>query len=164
MEETNKNETSAIPSAQRYKIKGFLKSHKIILYILVAVLLVATVVVCVKIRSKSVIGNYSIVYYMEDNYRLTLENSYLNVTGIDDSTKKSELYLRFSDNVTGRLEGYVYMLGKYKDYQKYEFHITKQTGTALGDMDYIYFYYYPNRGDNGVIEVNGSNLTLKFIR
>lgn len=164
MEESNKNETLTKPFAQQCKIKGLLKSHRVIFYILVTVLLVATVAVFVKTRSNRVIGNYSIVYYIEDNYRLTLENSYLNVTGIDDSSKKSELYLRFSDNVTGRLEGYVYMLGKYKDYQKYEFHITKQTGTALGDMDYIYFYYYPNRGDNGVIEVNGSGLTLKFIR
>lgn len=164
MDETIKNETVTVPSVQRHKIKSLLKSHKIIFCILVSVLLIATVVTFVKTRSKSIIGNYSIVYYLEDNYRLTLENSYLNVTGIDDSTKKTELYLRFSDNVTGRLEGYVYMLGKYKDYQKYKFNITKQTGTALGDMDYIYFYYYPNRGDNGVIEVNGSNLTLKFIR
>lgn len=163
MEDSNNNETLTVPSTQQYKTKAFLKSHKFIFYILVAVLLITTVVFF-KTRSKSVIGNYSIVYYTKDNYRLTLENSYLNVTGIDDSTKKSELYLRFSDNITGRLEGYVYMLGKYQDYQKYKFSITKQTGTALGDMDYIYFYYYPNKGNNGVIEVNGSGITLEFIR
>lgn len=164
MEESGKNEMVIAPSSEQCRIKSLLKSRKIVFYILGAVMLLTAVLIFVKINSKSVIGNYSIVYYNDGNYSLKLDNSYLKVAGIDDSTKKSEIYLRFYDDVTGRLEGYVYLLDEYKDYQVYKFLITKQTGTALGKMDYIYFYYYPNRGDNGVIEVSGSDITLKFIR
>lgn len=146
------------------QIKDFIKGHKLFTLAVILILLMAIVSICIKMKPKSVIGNYPTVHYEDRYFDLSLDKSYFSIAGVDEKTKKSEMYLRLDDNLTGRLEGYVYLVAEYKDYQKYRFNITKQTGTLFGKMNFIYFEYYPGRGDNGLIEVTGDGVVIDFSR
>lgn len=148
----------------REEVSVFFIQHKrLILLIFAILILTLSILVIVKINHKDILGNYTTVVWKGDGIETKLSNSFFCVNGVDSRDKMSELYIRLGD-MSGHLEGYVNKLFSGKDYEKYKFSIAKQTGTVFGEMDYIYFYHYPNRGSNGMIEITGSGITIQFFR
>lgn len=165
MTETNETCSLGSSSIMRDNVKNLIKTHRFLCIIVcIAVLLASVVLICTTSRKHTIVGTYSTVYYKGENNNLALDNSYLIVSGVDDSTKKSEIYLRFFDDLTTRIEGNIYFVKKSNNYEIHEFHITKQTGTALEKTDYILLYYFPNMGDHGIIRAKGNGVTFEFIK
>lgn len=163
MTETNGTCSSGNSSVMRDKLKNLIKTHRLLCIIVcIAVLLASVVLICTTSRKHTIVGTYSTVYYKGENNNLALDNSYLIVSGVDDSTKKSEIYLRFFDDLTTRIEGNIYFVKKSNNYEIYEFYVTKQTGTLLEKADYILLYYFPDMGDHGIIRTKGS--VFEFIK
>lgn len=162
---TEANETCSLGSSSimRDKVKNLIKTHRLLCIIVcISALLASVVLICTTGRKHTIAGTYSTVYYKDENNNLALDNSYLIVSGVDDSTKKSEIYLRFFDDLTTRIEGNIYFVKKSNNYEIYEFYVTKQTGTLLEKADYILLYYFPNMGDHGIIRTKGS--AFEFIK
>lgn len=152
---------------EQIKEKQSLSKIKKCILIIIAVLVTAAIVdVCgaVFFRRKSVKGRYTDMYITVDGYApYKQENSYFEVAGVDNKNKKSKLYIQI-DNMTGTLTGNVYYIEKYGDYEKYKLSVTGQSGSLFGDMDYIYFYFYPDKGKNGKIEIIGDEIEFGFYK
>jgi len=118
------------------------------------------VIVSILVSGNSVKGKYDFSSIVIDGDPIYMSDSgYMNILGVDNN-KKSTFYIELGDH-TARLKGYVYTIQKNKGYTTYKFDVVAQSGTALEDVGYFKFLFYPDRG---VLEVKGLGATLYFLK
>ena len=142
------------------KIHGMSPKQKRILLGLVILVVILTTILL--FSSEGVNGEYSF-YRIEcddEGYNIN-EPGYFNITGVG-KRKEIELYLDlYGDTVT--ILGVASPLYETDTYIKYRLTVDDQSGTLfVKELDYLNFYYYPDRGDNGIIKVDGQGTILFY--
>lgn len=128
-----------------------------------AMVVVLAVSAILLLSGNGVKGRYAFYRISIDGEGISMHDAgYMEIAGVGNG-EPSMFYIDLSGS-TSRIIGPVYEIKEYDDYTKYRFEVSSQSGSALEDMDYFYFYYYPHRGDNGMIEVKGNGAILYFKR
>lgn len=129
------------------------KQKAIALSTMIVVVILVTVGIFL-LSGNGVKGRYDFYWISLDGQGVSMDDSgYMEINGVDND-KTSMFYIDLYGS-TCRIKGKVYEVRKFDEYTKYRFEVKTQSGSALDDMEYFYFNYYPDRRENGLIEVNG---------
>lgn len=140
--------------AVKVKIAGLTNKEKALAMSAMIVVVVLIAAVIVFLSGNSVKGRYDFYWVELDGQGVSMVDSgYMEINGVDND-KTSMFYIDLYGS-TCRIKGKVYEVRKFDEYTKYRFEVKTQSGSALEDMEYFYFNYYPDRKENGVIEVKG---------
>jgi len=147
-------------NAVKERINGMSSKQKRILLGLVMLAVILTIVLL--ISAGRINGEYSFyrIEFDGEGYNIN-EPGYFNITGVG-KRKEVELYLDlYGDTV--RILGVASPLYKTDTYIKYRLTVDDQSGTLfVKELDYLNFYYYPDRKDNGIIKADGQGTRLFF--
>lgn len=150
--EENKEKFTQKVNAMRTYIQELTKKQKIIVLSAIGVVILI-VVAMILVSGNGVKGRYDFYWISIDGQGISMDDGYMEINGVDND-KTSVFYIDLYGS-TCRMKGNVHEVRKFDEYTKYRFEVKTQSGSALDDMEYFYFYYYPDRRENGSIEVKG---------
>ena len=136
----------------RTYIQELTKKQKMIVLSAIGVVILS-VVAMILVSGNGVKGRYDFYWISIDGQGVSMDDGYMEINGVDND-KTSVFYIDLYGS-TCRMKGNVHEVRKFDEYTKYRFEVKTQSGSALDDMEYFYFYYYPDRRENGSIEVKG---------
>lgn len=152
-----------IVSTIKNHINALSKKQRAIALVAIILVTILSIVSLIVVSSNNVKGKYDFYRISIDGEGISMDDAgYMEIVGVDND-KTSMFYIDLFGS-TSRMKGKVYEIREFDEYTKYRFEVKTQSGSALEDMEYFYFYYYPDRGDNGIIEVEGNGATLYFKR
>jgi hypothetical protein len=160
----NKEKLSEIITSIKMKAQALTKKQKVIVASAIVVIVILTIGLIAVSFGNGVEGKYNFYKLAIDGYgSLNYDTGYMEITGVNND-EISMIYFTLSES-TCRMRGEVSEVRKFDDHIKYRFDVNTQSGTALEDLEFFYFYFYPDRGDHGIIEVAGTEgVTLYFAK
>ena len=152
--------TKTIVNIVKEKIIGMGSKQK--WFLLALAMLAIILVIVLVIGTSGINGEYSFycIEFDGESYYPN-EPGHFNITGTGKH-KEVELYLDlYGDSVN--ILGAASLIYETDSYSKYRLTVDEQSGTLFEEkVDYLIFYYYPDRKDNGIIKVDGQGTTLYF--
>ena len=146
------------------QLENINSSYKRIIIISIVAILIVVLFFCLSSKD-DIIGKYNYYRLLIDGEEISIGDNtgFIEINGVDNK-EKCRLYVEMAGYYS-MFTGYVFKLPKSERNDgsiMYRFDISSRSGSLIDNDEYIYFNYYPHRGDNGIIIFSSSSVSLYF--